>query len=72
MTHLHSYHAGGLRDFPNTQVHFHILEYEAVQSPQGFKERFYDAAQWAHGPRWVVHKEQEDEDWSRRWRVSAS
>jgi glyoxylase-like metal-dependent hydrolase (beta-lactamase superfamily II) len=63
VTHLHSDHAGGLRDFPNAQVHVHVLEYEAVQSPQGFKERFYDASQWAHGPRWVVHDEQESGDW---------
>ncbi len=63
MTHLHSDHAGGLRDFPDAQVHVHVLEYKAIQSPRGFKERFYDAAQWSHGPKWVVHEEEEQDDW---------
>jgi len=63
MTHLHSDHAGGLRDFPNAQVHVHRLEYEAVRSPKGFKELFYDAAQWSHGPKWVVHEKEQKEDW---------
>ena len=63
MTHLHSDHAGGLRDFPNAKVHVHGLEYEAIQSPRGIKERFYDAAQWSHSPQWVVHEDEEKEDW---------
>jgi len=63
ITHLHSDHAGGMRDFPNAQVHVHAFEYKAIQSPKGFKERFYDTAQWSHGPKWVVHEEEEKEDW---------
>lgn len=63
MTHLHSDHAGGLRDFPDAQVHVHKAEYEAIQSPQGFKERFYDAEHWTHGPKWVVHEKEEKEYW---------
>lgn len=63
MTHLHSDHAGGLRDFPDAQVHVHALEFEAIQSPKGFKERFYDPAQWSHSPKWVVHEKEEKEDW---------
>jgi len=63
MTHLHSDHSGGLRDFPDAQVHVHALEYEAIQSPKGFKERFYDAEHWAHSPKWVIHKKEETEDW---------
>ena len=42
LTHLHNDHAGGLRDFPHAKVHVHKLEYEAIQSPKGFKERFYE------------------------------
>ncbi len=63
MTHLHSDHAGGLRDFPNAQVHVHKLEYEAIQSPKGFSACFYDPAQWSHNPRWVIHEEVVELDW---------
>ncbi len=63
LTHLHSDHAGGLRDFPDAQVHVHVLEHKAIQSPKGFKERFYDAAHWSHCPKWVVHEKEEKEDW---------
>lgn len=63
MTHLHNDHAGGLRDFPEAKVHVHKLEYEAIQSPKGFKERFYEPAHWAHGPKWEVYGEEEQEDW---------
>ena len=55
MTHLHLDHAGGLRDFPDAQVHVFRPEYEAAMHPRGFVELFYDAAHWAHGPRWVLH-----------------
>jgi glyoxylase-like metal-dependent hydrolase (beta-lactamase superfamily II) len=63
MTHLHSDHAGGLRDFPDAQVHVHILEFEAIQDPKGIKERFYDQTHWAHDPKWVLHEKEENENW---------
>jgi len=63
LTHMHSDHAGGLRDFPDAEVHVHALEYQSIHSPKGFKERFYDSAQWAHGPKWVIHKKEEHENW---------
>jgi len=63
MTHLHSDHSGGIRDFPNAKVHVHALEYEAVQNPKGFKEKFYDSTHWAHGPDWVIHDDLRTIDW---------
>jgi glyoxylase-like metal-dependent hydrolase (beta-lactamase superfamily II) len=63
MTHLHNDHTGGLRDFPNANIHVHKLEYEAIQSPKGFKERYYEPEHWAHGPNWVVYGDEEKEDW---------
>jgi glyoxylase-like metal-dependent hydrolase (beta-lactamase superfamily II) len=63
MTHLHSDHAGGLRDFPGAQVHVHRLEIEAARSPKGFIARFYDPAQWSHQPMWVIHEEADGMDW---------
>ncbi len=56
MTHMHLDHAGGIRDFPTAQVHLSRIEYEALRSPRGISERVIDRAQWAHGPRWVVHE----------------
>jgi glyoxylase-like metal-dependent hydrolase (beta-lactamase superfamily II) len=41
----------------------HALEFEAIQSPKGFKERFYESAHWAHGPSWVLRKQEEEQDW---------
>jgi glyoxylase-like metal-dependent hydrolase (beta-lactamase superfamily II) len=57
LTHLHLDHAGGLRDFPDAQVHVYRTEYEAREHPVGLMERFYDARHWAHGPHWVVYDE---------------
>jgi glyoxylase-like metal-dependent hydrolase (beta-lactamase superfamily II) len=56
MTHLHIDHAGGLRDFPDAKIHVHAREHQAIMQPRGFKERFYVADHWAHGPRWVIHQ----------------
>jgi glyoxylase-like metal-dependent hydrolase (beta-lactamase superfamily II) len=64
MTHLHLDHAGGLRDFPDAQVHVFQPEYEAALNPRGFMERFYVSAHWAHGPNWVIHgPEEAKEEW---------
>ncbi len=56
LTHLDPDHAGGLPDFPNAEVHVHVLEYEAAMKPKSSAERGrYVADQWKHGARWVVH-----------------
>lgn len=62
LTHLHLDHAGGLRDFPDAQVHIYRTEYEARLKPQGFMERAYDPTHWSHEPRWIVH-DLADKDW---------
>jgi glyoxylase-like metal-dependent hydrolase (beta-lactamase superfamily II) len=61
MTHMHIDHAGGLRDFPDAQVHIHALEHQAIMQPKGFKERFYIPAHWSHGPRWLIHQAAQEE-----------
>ena len=63
MTHLHCDHSGGLRDFPEAQVHVHAQELEAIENPEGFKARFYESEHWAHGPSWVVHVMDEEVEW---------
>jgi glyoxylase-like metal-dependent hydrolase (beta-lactamase superfamily II) len=55
LTHLHIDHTGGLGDFPAAKVHVLRGEYEAAAQPRGIVERFYHAAHWAHGPKWVFH-----------------
>jgi len=63
LTHMHCDHAGGLRDFPDAKVHIHSIEYEAIQNPKGFKERFYEPAHWAHNPDWVFYRPEGGQDW---------
>lgn len=63
MTHMHSDHSGGLRDFPEAMIHIYALEYEAIQHPQGIKERFYEPVHWSHGPNWVIHNNSDRRDW---------
>lgn len=55
LTHLHLDHAGGLPDFPDSQVHLYRPEYEAAMHPKSFIEHFYIPAQWEHAPKWVLH-----------------
>ncbi len=62
LTHLHLDHAGGLRDFPQAEVHIFRTEYEAGMRPRGLMERAYDPTHWSHGPKWIVH-DRENEDW---------
>lgn len=63
ITHLDADHAGGLVDFPAAQVHLHRTEHEAAMHPKTLPEKSrYLPAQWAHGPRWVLHDEPGD-DW---------
>ncbi|PKO05045.1 MAG: hypothetical protein CVU41_14135 [Chloroflexi bacterium HGW-Chloroflexi-3] len=57
MTHLHFDHAGGLVDFPWTQVHLHKKELDAKNKPKTWLERFaYDQADFTHHPNWVIYE----------------
>jgi glyoxylase-like metal-dependent hydrolase (beta-lactamase superfamily II) len=51
LTHADADHVGGLADFPAAAVHLSAEEHAEVVAG---KPR-YSAAQFAHGPRWVVH-----------------
>lgn len=62
LTHLDLDHAGGIGDFPNARIHVHTTEHAAVQHPPLRERARYVAAQWAHGPRWELHREGGD-DW---------
>lgn len=55
MTHLHFDHAGGLPDFPQSQVHLWQVELDAMQTRRGWSARFYDPLHFAHGPLWAPH-----------------
>jgi glyoxylase-like metal-dependent hydrolase (beta-lactamase superfamily II) len=56
LTHLHLDHAGGLRDFPDANVHVHRRELEAANNPKKPMDAGYDKVQWSHGPRWQLHE----------------
>jgi glyoxylase-like metal-dependent hydrolase (beta-lactamase superfamily II) len=61
LTHLHFDHAGGLPDFPWAQVHLHRWEYEALQHPKTWIERFaYDRLDFVHQPHWVLYEHAAD------------
>jgi glyoxylase-like metal-dependent hydrolase (beta-lactamase superfamily II) len=55
LTHLHFDHAGGLPDFPDSQVHVHCREYEAMLHPRSWIELAYDRQDFAHAPHWVLY-----------------
>ncbi len=55
LTHLHLDHAGGLRDFPEANVHVHWPELESANNPKQLMDAGYDKAQWSHGPRWQLY-----------------
>jgi glyoxylase-like metal-dependent hydrolase (beta-lactamase superfamily II) len=57
LTHLDLDHAGGLADFPDARVHVHATELDAARHPRLDERMRYVPAQWAHGPRWVEHRE---------------
>ncbi len=61
-THLHIDHAGGMRDFPNAQVHVYEREYAVAMRPRGIVERGYDRSHWQHNPKWRLY-EHVDGDW---------
>ena len=62
LTHLHLDHAGGLPDFPDTQVHVFRREYEAMAHRRGLLSWGCDKAHFRHGPRWCFH-DAEIESW---------
>ena len=51
LTHGDPDHVGGLADFPNAAVHVSEEEFARLEGGS----RRYSSAQFAHGPRWVVH-----------------
>ena len=65
LTHLDLDHAGGIGDFPTATVHVLAEELEAAKSRSSLKDKTrYVSAQWAHGPRWLAHDdEQGGESW---------
>lgn len=64
LTHLDFDHAGGLADFPAATVHVHGPEFRAATAGRTPIERArYRAAQWAHGPRWMVNELDGTEEW---------
>lgn len=57
LTHLDLDHSGGLSDFPEATVHVHGPEFRAATATPTLSERLrYRAAQWAHGPKWMVNE----------------
>jgi glyoxylase-like metal-dependent hydrolase (beta-lactamase superfamily II) len=61
LTHLDFDHAGGIRDFPDAQVHVLEQEYEAAMNPPTRQETSrYIRDQWEHGPNWSLHPQQGD------------
>ncbi|HWP33855.1 MAG TPA: MBL fold metallo-hydrolase [Solirubrobacterales bacterium] len=62
MTHLDGDHTGGLRDFPEADVHVFAPELAAALEPELRDRARYGDANWEHGPRWVRH-EVDDEQW---------
>ncbi len=64
LTHLDLDHAGGLRDFPNAEVHVLQEELDSALRPgkTGNDRTRYPDGQWSHGPKWVTH-EPHGEQW---------
>ena len=56
LTHLDLDHAGGLPDFPHATVHVMADEHAAAMAPTRAERARYRATQWAHGPRWSLHR----------------
>jgi glyoxylase-like metal-dependent hydrolase (beta-lactamase superfamily II) len=62
LTHMDLDHAGGLADFPWAKVHVHGFEHSAATLQKTRAEQLrYVAAQWAHGPQWVLYEDTGDE-----------
>jgi glyoxylase-like metal-dependent hydrolase (beta-lactamase superfamily II) len=57
-THLDLDHVGGLSDFPDAVVHVHADEHAAAMARRTRRERNrYRPLQWAHQPRWQLHRQ---------------
>ena len=57
VTHLDLDHAGGLSDFPDAAVHVSDAEHEAAMTrPSAGERQRYRPAQWAHRPKWQLHR----------------
>jgi len=64
LTHLDMDHAGGLREFPDAQVHIFGPELRAALEPADMSERLrYRQAQWAHDVDWVSHELTGGDQW---------
>lgn len=64
LTHLDVDHCGGLSDFPEATVHVHGPEFRAATATPTFSEKLrYRAANWSHGPKWMVNEVEGGEDW---------
>ncbi len=61
-THLHIDHAGGLRDFPQAEVHVHEKEFQAIHNPKGLMEFAYLKEHWRLEPHWNRYQET-TQDW---------
>ncbi|UGT42503.1 MBL fold metallo-hydrolase [Nocardia yamanashiensis] len=64
LTHLDLDHSGGLSDFPEATIHVHGPEFRAATATPSLSERMrYHAAQWGHGPKWMVNEATGGEEW---------
>ncbi|PPJ23481.1 MBL fold metallo-hydrolase [Nocardia nova] len=64
LTHLDLDHAAGLADFPEATIHVHGPEFRAATAGRTLLERLrYRAAQWSHGPRWMVNELDGTDEW---------
>ncbi len=62
MTHLHIDHAGGLRDFPDAQVHIYQPELANATKKSILRGTAYIAEYWSHNPRWIIHEKADVRD----------
>ncbi|MCG8315610.1 MAG: MBL fold metallo-hydrolase [Pseudomonadales bacterium] len=56
LTHLDVDHAGGIKDFPQAQIHLHQNEFVAGMQPITWFEKVrYQSKHWRHQPLWKTH-----------------
>ncbi len=63
VTHLDLDHAGGLADFPDAQLNLLKPELQQIQQPGWREKGRFRFPQFDHHPKWVVHEEEQGEDW---------
>lgn len=57
LTHLDVDHAGGIKDFPQAQIHLHQNEFIAGMQPITLFEKVrYQKKHWQHQPNWKTHQ----------------